>query len=1017
MAASSLARFFRFGAFQLDLRAGELRRNGVKVRVPDQSIQVLVMLLEHPGEVVTREELHQKLWPNGTIVEFDHSINAAMKRLRQALEDSAEEPRFIETLPRRGYRFILPVEQVESSETAAPSDPEPKTGKLAGRTISHYRILRKLGQGAMGVVYEAEDTSLGRSVAIKFLSEELSDDPLALGRFQREARAASALNHPNICTVHEVGEYEDVPFIVMEYVTGKSLDQLIGPDGLPVNKVLNYAVQITDALVRAHSAGIIHRDLKPANIMVNQDGLVKLLDFGLAKVRSAAPIAGLPTPARTPLLTGEGAILGTLQYMAPEQLEGREADARTDIFALGAVFYEMATGRKAFEGKSQANLIAAILEREPPLVSSACRLTAPTLDRVVATCLAKKPDDRWQTAEDLLRELKCVAEDRDQPLGAPAMRRNWLVLTWALVAGLWTRKRALAVVLTVTALAATGFGVYRWLVPPPKFSVETVHFTKLTDSGAAEVAAISPDGRYVTYTVRQGEKVGLWLRQITAQGAVESGVGILPPEALGIWGLTFSPDGDYIYFLREVRGNTFFKNLYMMPVLGGRVQLVITDAESPVSFSPDGRELVFERNLSQGGVELRIANVNGSGERLLTTFRDGDISVYHPGPSWSPDGRTIAVPVGLGLEVGWTLALVSVANGSVREIRSNPTMMGHPVWLPGGDTLLLPFGNKESSRIELWTISVSGGKGRRFTNDLTDYSPYLDITRDGRMAAATASTWVFNIWVFEAADLTNGRQITSGELPMLDVVEIPDGRLVSESQNGNVWIVNADGSERRLLTPIRGGVPFDSCGGFVIFRSSGDALTRVDADGASIPIRISGGLTIATCTPDGSSIYYVTEKRPRKIMRLPFQGGHPTEIARLRGDIASAFSGRLCLSPDGKFLAYVSVEGSPGSWIVNVIQIDGGSLIKTFKLPGSLRVRKLSWSPNGQGLQYLIARDGAWNILEQPLDGAEPRQVTNFNSGAIFSFFWSADHKRLVMTRGSISNNVVLVDFRPDEHK
>ena len=401
MSIAPPTRFICFGPFQLDLRTGELHRNGSRVRVPDQSIKVLTMLVQSSGEVVTRQELHQKLWPNGTIVEFDNGINAVIRRLREALEDSAETPRFIETLPRRGYRFLVPVVQAGSAEAVPTSEPEPCSDELLGRTISHYRIVSKLGQGAMGVVYQAEDTRLGRSVAIKFLPEELSDDPRALERFEREARAASALNHPNICTVYEVDEHEGVRFIATEHVAGTSLDELISAEGLPVNEVLSYSTQIADALAKAHSAGIVHRDLKPSNIMVTNDALVKVLDFGLAKVRPAQAVFDLAAPPPETPLTNEGTILGTLQYMAPEQLEGHEADPRTDISALGAVIYEMATGRKAFEGKSQASLIAAILEREPPPISSARPIAAPTLDRVVATCLAKKPDDRWQSARDL----------------------------------------------------------------------------------------------------------------------------------------------------------------------------------------------------------------------------------------------------------------------------------------------------------------------------------------------------------------------------------------------------------------------------------------------------------------------------------------------------------------------------------------------------------------------------------------------------------------------------------------
>ena len=311
---------------------------------------------------------------------------------------------------------------------------------LSGKRLGPYEILSAIGAGGMGEVYRAKDTRLNRIVAIKVLPPHLADSPELRERFEREARTIASLNHPHICTLHDIGHQDGTDFLVMEYLEGETLAQRLSKGPLPLDQVLQYAIEIADALDKAHRKGVTHRDLKPGNIMLTKSG-TKLLDFGLAKLKQeVAPanvqLSQLPT-ANEPL-TAQGTIVGTLQYMAPEQLEGKEVDARTDIFAFGAVVYEMATGKKAFEGKSQASLIAKILETDPPPMSSLQPMTPPALDRVVKRCLAKEPDDRWQSANDLANELKWIAEGGSQTATPAAVtaERGRMLRRWALVAGL-----------------------------------------------------------------------------------------------------------------------------------------------------------------------------------------------------------------------------------------------------------------------------------------------------------------------------------------------------------------------------------------------------------------------------------------------------------------------------------------------------------------------------------------------------------------------------------------------------
>jgi DNA-binding winged helix-turn-helix (wHTH) protein/tetratricopeptide (TPR) repeat protein/tRNA A-37 threonylcarbamoyl transferase component Bud32 len=420
------------------------------------------MLLEREGKIVTRDEIKARLWPNDTVVDFDHSINATIKALRRALGDSADNPRYIETLARRGYRLMPTIEYLESAPGIAPGEATAgaplQSSSLTGKKVSHYRVLDVIGGGGMGVVFKAEDLKLGRLVALKFLPEEFAGDAVALTRFEREAQTASALNHPNICTIYEIEEHEGQPFIAMELLQGENLRDRLSASKqkpLPLRELLEISARICDGLQAAHDKGIIHRDIKPANIFLCKSGTVKILDFGLAKLAGsdAAPESAEAADTTVPktfsteslnkALTRTGTTAGTAGYMSPEQVRHEELDTRSDLFSFGLVVYEMACGQRAFAGQTLVDVHEAILH-QPPAPARACNPVLPrSLDLVLAKALEKDRDRRYQSATSMKGDLKRIAREVH-----PARR--------------WTR-RALATgaLLAVGALSVWRYEVYR----------------------------------------------------------------------------------------------------------------------------------------------------------------------------------------------------------------------------------------------------------------------------------------------------------------------------------------------------------------------------------------------------------------------------------------------------------------------------------------------------------------------------------------------------------------------------
>jgi len=825
-------------------------------------------------------------------------------------------------------------------------------------TIGHYRILDLLGTGGMGEVYLAEDTRLGRRVALKLLALDVAQDADRRRRFEREARAAAALNHPNIVTIHSVEEADGQPFLTMEIVEGHTLAGRIPPNGVAWSDFFSWSVQLVDAISAAHEQGVVHRDIKPANVMIGHNGRVKVLDFGIAKLRQPASDAAAATTAS---VTVAHQVIGTAAYMSPEQAEGRPVDARSDLFSLGVVLYEMATGSRPFKGDTVLSILSSIMRDTPPPVSSARPGAPGDLDRIIRRCLAKDAGRRYQTAIDLRNELEDLEAQSTTgpfttivaPPGAPAR-------------SIWHPTRAIGLSAGAVVLAAGAFAVWSAMSSPGAPAALRASFSQLTHQPGIEwFPSLSPDGRWVVYAGDAAGNRDIYLQSVTGQTPINLTADSPADDDQS----AFSPDGEHIVFRSAREGG----GLFVMGRTGEAVRRITRAGFNP-SWSPDGTRIAYttfrtelKPTNTEGVSELWVVGVDGGEPTRLSDLQTAL-------PAWSSNGERIAFGVQRG-DVARRLDIVSIpaGGGPVEPITSDEHIDWNPVWAPDGRSVYFVSDRGGSTNIWRMPIDESSGRPRGEPEPITTPAPFaahLTVSADGSRLAYSSFLETQNLQML-TLDVTAGRAIgqpasvTMGSRFWANPDPSPDGgSVVAYSQvspEGDLYVFRTDGSgASRQLTSDQ----------------AIDRVPRWSPDGAWIATFSdrTGSLQIWKIRPDGSDLQQVTK-----------DGG-----------------GVAAWSPDGTRLALAvareSAEPAEGSAMIVPADQRGNAPVEWIP-PGP--------TPDGNFVPNSWSRDGRWiagqtwygqlGILVYDLQARAFERLTDFGEWPV----WLPDSRRILfVSRG-----------------